>query len=94
MKGTLLIKDNEFHYCKDGVNKKGTFRFYMDGTMKFSLARAPGNWKILDHKEKILWIGLNKKQFKYQFNENVSEAVMIDPVRDPPSKILRTTKSS
>ena len=33
--------------------------------MKYNLARAPGNWRIVDHKERILWIGLNKKEFKY-----------------------------
>ena len=46
----------------------------------------PGEWKLLGGR--LVEIKLKGKEFKYEFNAMHSEAVLVEPVRKPKSKIV------
>lgn len=85
----LLSEDNIFYYLKDGENRKGTFTFNRDGSLKFIVANGQDTWQILDNKRRKIEIRLNQKVFKFKFNREFTKGVLIDHVRFPPSLIIR-----
>ena len=53
----------------------------------------PGSWEVLE--DGFVQINLSKKAnssqkfaFKFKFNEDGSEGVLVEPVRNPPSKMI------
>jgi hypothetical protein len=79
-----LMMNNKFYYLKDGSKRSGEMIFHEDNFMQFR--GKNGSWELINLQE--FTIKFNEKEFKYKFNDSQTEAVLIDPIRTPQSKII------
>ena len=81
------MMNNKFYYLKDGSKRSGDMIFHDKNFMQFR--GKNGWWELINHQE--FMIKFNEKEFKYKFNDSFTEAVLIEPVRTPQSKIVIQT---
>ena len=75
------ICSNEFYWLEDGIHNSGEMEFNnVDNGQYMRHAGSWGNWNVVDEKKRILWLWKYYKTYEYQFNEELTEAVMIKPV--------------
>ena len=65
------------------MNKKGEILFQNNGAMIFN--GKGGQWNVMDSKTLVIRFGNRDRTLK--FNDNGSEAVLINPVKNPPSRM-------
>lgn len=71
----------------NGQDKNCDVNFREDGQM--TGCGAEGTWRILDLK--TLWADFQNIEHTLEFNEEATEAVLITPARNPPSRMSINT---
>lgn len=84
-----IISIGDFDWLHDGETKSGDLKFWDDGSIESRFGDGHGNWHIEDPTHIIAHFGV--LDHKLEFNLETFEATLVDPVRDPASKMVPST---
>ena len=82
------MSNTVFGWMKDGENKLDELAFQSDGT--YIAGKGVGIWKAID--ERTLELRAGSSPFTIKFNEEGTEGVLVQPVREPASKMILEKK--
>ena len=77
------LANNVFDWHKDGANKIDELKFQSDGT--YLAAKGAGSWYTIDEKTMVFMAGTS--ELTIEFNEEGSEGILVQPVREPASRM-------